>query len=280
MLRLGHPPASKVLSQWLQQSGAVQVQVAASPAWVDPEHSAAVRVVADPTELCVELEKRLRGASGTPWLARWQRAEGRAQEAIDRALARHADPTEPAVARTLLDALAAGSTLVASSSMPVRDLEWYGRPRDGVRVVANRGANGIDGVVSTAVGVALGTGGPTALLIGDVALLHDTNGLLGAAARAVDLTIVCVDNDGGGIFSFLPQAGAIDHDRFELLFGTPHGVDLPALAHVHGVDTVPWDDLGGALAGGRGVRLVHVRTERRANVAVHDEIHRAVSGAL
>jgi 2-succinyl-5-enolpyruvyl-6-hydroxy-3-cyclohexene-1-carboxylate synthase len=184
------------------------------------------------------------------------------------------------VARTLLDALAAGSTLVASSSMPVRDLEWYGRPRDGVRVVANRGANGIDGVVSTAVGVALGTGGPTVLLIGDVALLHDTNGLLGAAARAVDLTIVCVDNDGGGIFSFLPQAGAIDHDRFELLFGTPHGVDLPALAHVHGVDTVPWGDLGGALAGGRGVRLVHVRTERRANVAVHDEIHRAVSGAL
>jgi 2-succinyl-5-enolpyruvyl-6-hydroxy-3-cyclohexene-1-carboxylate synthase len=279
VLRLGPPPASKVLNQWLAGSGAVQVQVG-GPAWTDPEHSAAVRVVADPTDVCRELAKRLSGATGTPWLARWQRAEERAEAAIDAVLDRHPEPTEPGVARRLLDALPDGSTLVASSSMPIRDLEWFGRPRTGVRVVANRGANGIDGVVSTAVGVALGTRRPTALLIGDVALLHDSNGLLGAAARPVDLTVVAVDNDGGGIFSFLPQASALDHERFEQLFGTPHGVDLAALAAVHGVPTAGWDGLDEAVAAGPGVRLVLVRTGRATNVAVHEELNRAVAGAM
>ena len=185
------------------------------------------------------------------------------------------------MARTLLAALPAGATLVVSSSMPVRDVEWYGRPRDGVRVLANRGANGIDGVVSTAVGVALGTGGPTALLIGDVALLHDTNGLLGAAARAVDLTIVCVDNDGGGIFSFLPQAGASTTTGSSSCSARPTASISPALAAVHGVRHCAVGRPGVAPSRGvEGVRLVHVRTERRANVAVHDEIHRAVSAAL
>jgi 2-succinyl-5-enolpyruvyl-6-hydroxy-3-cyclohexene-1-carboxylate synthase len=283
VLRLGHPPASKVLSQWLAASGALQVQVGRGPAWIDPEHSAAIRVTADPTDVCHELAKRLSGASGTPWLARWQRADERAQAAIDAVVAEPGEPTEPTepgVARRLLAALPDGATLVASSSMPIRDLEWFGRPRQGVRVVANRGANGIDGVVSTAVGVALGSGGPTALLIGDVALLHDSNGLLGAARRAVDLTIVCVDNDGGGIFSFLPQATALAAERFEQLFGTPHGVDVAALAAAHGVPATGWEVLDEALAGGQGVRLVLVRTERAANVAVHDDINRAISAAL
>ncbi len=278
VLRLGHPPASKVLNQWLASSGAMQVQVAAA-GWIDPEHSAAVRVTADPTDVAHELAKRMNGASGTPWLARWQRADERAQDAIDRVVAAGTAATEPAIARRLLAALPAGATVVASSSMPIRDLEWFGRPRADVRVVANRGANGIDGVVSTAVGVALATG-PTALLIGDVALLHDSNGLLGAARRAVDLTIVCIDNDGGGIFSFLPQAAALAPERFEQLFGTPHGVDLGALAAVHGVPTSGWEHLDEALAAGPGVRLVLVRTDRAANVAVHDELNRAIAAAL
>jgi 2-succinyl-5-enolpyruvyl-6-hydroxy-3-cyclohexene-1-carboxylate synthase len=280
VMRLGRPPASKVLGQWLQGSGAVQVQVDAAPAWVDPDRDSAWRVVADPTEVCTALAKSVQGATGTPWLSRWQHAERKAQASLDAALDGRAMATEPGVARAVLDALPEASMLVVSSSMPVRDLEWFGRAREGVTVFANRGANGIDGVVSTAVGVALGSGRPTTLLIGDVALLHDVNGLLGAVARGIDLTIVCVDNDGGGIFSFLPQATELGHGRFEQLFGTPHGIDLDALASVHGVEVYKPDALAAALGAGRGVRLLRVRTDRAANVAVHRELEEAVRAAL
>jgi 2-succinyl-5-enolpyruvyl-6-hydroxy-3-cyclohexene-1-carboxylate synthase len=178
-----------------------------------------------------------------------------------------------------------GSDLVVSSSMPVRDLEWYGPVREGLRVLANRGANGIDGVLSTAVGVAL-AGRPTTALLGDLAFLHDANGLLGATDRGLDLVVVVVDNRGGGIFSFLPQAELLPAERFERLFGTPHDVDLVALAAAHGVPGVVVDtaaELDEALAvarAGRGVRLVVARTDRVANVALHRELQAAVDAAV
>ena len=209
-----------------------------------------------------------------------------AQQAIQAVLDRHPEITEPGVARAFAGALPSGTTLVVSSSMPVRDLEWYARPREGLRVLANRGANGIDGVVSTAVGAALAGEGHHGLLIGDLAFLHDTNGMLGLAQRGVDLTIVVVDNHGGGIFSFLPPATALAPDRFELLFGTPHGVDLPALARLHGLEATSVTE---AAAFGRavdeastagGVRVIVATTERGANVAVHHEIHAEVATAL
>jgi 2-succinyl-5-enolpyruvyl-6-hydroxy-3-cyclohexene-1-carboxylate synthase len=179
-----------------------------------------------------------------------------------------------------------GGNLVVSSSMPIRDVEWYGAPREGIRVFANRGANGIDGVVSTAVGVAVASGSPTVLLIGDVALLHDTNGLIGLAGRAVDLCIVVVDNDGGGIFEFLAPADELDRSRFEQLFGTPHGVDLAALAGAHGIEASDvtergflGDAVAKALAVG-GTHVVRVRTDRRQNVDVHRACHDAVATAV
>jgi 2-succinyl-5-enolpyruvyl-6-hydroxy-3-cyclohexene-1-carboxylate synthase len=155
-----------------------------------------------------------------------------------------------------------------------------------VRVLANRGANGIDGVVSTAVGVALAGGGPTGLLVGDLAFLHDTNGLLGLPGRGVDLVTVVLDNDGGGIFSFLPQARAVPLERFEQLFGTPHGVDLVAVAEAHGVPAervATRAGLQAAVAGALtrgGPRVVVVDTDRDANVAVHGELNAAVGQAL
>ena len=114
--------------------------------------------------------------------------------------------------------------------MPVRDLEWYGGPARGPR---QPGANGIDGVVSTALGVAAGT--PTVALVGDIAFVHDAGALTALRRAAADLRIVVVDNDGGGIFSFLPQATS-SPKRFEQLFGTPHGTDVVALAAAHGLD--------------------------------------------
>ena len=285
VLRVGELPASKVLAQWLAASGARTVLVDPAASFLDPDRLAA-DVLPDPLVVCAYLAKELEGVADPAWGAAWASAEEAAQTAIDRVLAGREEVTEPAVARSLLASMPAGSTVVVSSSMPVRDLEWYGRPRTGVRVVANRGANGIDGVLSTAVGVALATGGPTALLVGDLALLHDGGGLLGLADRDVDLAIVVVDNRGGGIFEFLPQATALPRDRFERLLATPHDVDLPSLVAAHGLAALRVHDADGldpALTAAvltPGPLVVVAPTERATNVAVHDELAAAVGAAI
>jgi len=295
VLRLGQPPASKVLAQWLDASEAPKVHVASSPAWSDPDHHLAHRIVADPTWLCRAVTDQVRGATGTPWLARWRNAEEKAQRTVDDVLGSYRSrgmTTEPGIARALLSRLPHGGALVASSSMPVRDVEWYGAPREGVRIMANRGANGIDGVVSTAAGVAR-SGVPTALLIGDIAFVHDSNGLLGLGRSSpddpwlADLLVVVLDNEGGGIFSFLSQASEVKGERFEQLFGTPPLVDIPQLAGAYGVgvhhaaDETDFDGLVQHWVEYGGVQVVHVRTvDRDTNVAVHDAIHAAVQRAL
>jgi 2-succinyl-5-enolpyruvyl-6-hydroxy-3-cyclohexene-1-carboxylate synthase len=282
VVRLGEAPASKVLEQWVAASGAEQVVVA--PAWLDPGRAADHVVRAEPSAWCRVLAGELSSRADDAWQRSWVAAHARAQAAIDRVLGGHEEATEPFVARTV--AARAEETLVVASSMPVRDVEWFAAPRAGLRVVANRGANGIDGVVSTAVGVAAGSGGPVTVLLGDVAFLHDANAMLGLADRNLDLTIVVVDNRGGGIFSFLPQASALPTERFEQLFGTPHDVDLPSLAAIHGLAAfgVPAaEGLVPALTACRtapGTHVVVVRTDRGANVAVHDELNAAVAAAL
>ena len=279
VLRLGDPPASKVLATWLAESGARQALVHADGAWIDPERVAAHVIRADPTSLCTALARTI-GAPDPAWIGAWRAADTRASAAVEAVLASHLEATEPGIARATLAAVPDGATLLVASSMPVRDVEWYGMPRGGVHVVANRGANGIDGVVSTAVGLALAQPRrPTIALVGDVAFLHDSNGLLGLGERPVDLTFVVSDNDGGGIFSFLPQAEALPAERFEQLFGTPHGVDLATLCAAHGLMTIKpagAAEVGPAITASvsaGGARLVHVRTDRSANVTVHDEIH-------
>ena len=290
VLQLGEPPASKVVGQWLATPNGPRVVVSADGSWRDPSRHAAHVMRADPAAVCTALARTIATHADPSWATAWQAAEAAAQAALDDVLSGFDEPTEPGVARTLLASLPTDSSLVASSSMPVRDIEWYGAPRHGVRVLANRGANGIDGVTSTAVGVALATSesasAPTALLIGDVAFLHDSNGLLGAVNRGIDLTIVVVDNDGGGIFSFLPQASALPSERFEQLFGTPHGADLPTLCAAHGIVTIEPHgaaEVGPAITAGLaagGVKVVLVRTDRTGNVAVHDELHAAVAKAV
>lgn len=280
ILQLGALPASRVLMEWLAGSGAVHVAVDPHGRVHDPNHTVARVIAADPSAVCRSLIAV--GPAEAAWLASWQAAEAAAQAAIDRVLAGHPEVTEPGVARALVGGLVNGSTLVVASSMPVRDVEWYGCPRVGLRVLANRGANGIDGVVSTAIGVALASATPVTALVGDVAFLHDSNALLGLAGRDVDLAIVVVDNDGGGIFSFLPQAEALTADEFELLFGTPHGVNVGALAELHDLPVARVrraDELLGALDGS-GARVVHVHSDRAANVAVHRELNAAVAAAL
>ena len=287
VLRLGAPPASKVVGEWLRTSGARHLVVDRDGGWVDPDRTAQLLLTGDPSAWAAALLDALPDPAPSDdgrWLASWSAAESAAQAAFDRVLA-GGGASDPLVARRVAAALPAGTTLVVSSSMPVRDLEWFAAPRDDLRVLANRGANGIDGVTSTAVGVAA-TGGPTALLTGDLAFLHDTNALLGLARRGLDLTVVVVDNRGGAIFSFLPQQTSLPAARFEQLFGTPQDVRLAGLAEAHGLPVVTVGDADlvgptvGGLVGRGGTSIVVVETDRARNVAVHDELNAAVAAAL
>jgi 2-succinyl-5-enolpyruvyl-6-hydroxy-3-cyclohexene-1-carboxylate synthase len=169
-----------------------------------------------------------------------------------------------------------GGALVLSASMPVRDVEWFGPNRNDITVIANRGANGIDGVVATALGVAL-AGQPTVCLIGDVAFLHDSSTLIALQRRTADLTIVVTNNDGGGIFSFLPQHQLLDTASYEELFGTPHGTDLAALVRSHGLIV---EDFTDPIPAPSGIRVVLASTDRQSNLTLHDQVQHAVAEAL
>ncbi len=269
VVRFGRPPASKVLSQWIVASAAPVLQIG-GPGVIDPDHN--VARICSIGDLFV-----LTGAAGTPWLARWRHANTRAEQAIELAIG-ELPVSEPGVARTVAGAIDPGVELVVASSMPVRDLEWFGGPA--ARAHANRGANGIDGVISTALGRAM-SGRSTVVLLGDIAFAHDSNALVGLAARNVDLRIVVVDNGGGGIFSFLPQATQLAPARFEQLFGTPHDTDIEALASAYGVaarTVSTLDDLAVAVRAS-GPSVTRVVTDRVENVRHHDLINAAVAAA-
>ena len=307
VVRLGQPWASRVVATWLAGLGPGVPQVLVDPygRWSDPERAAGDVVRGDPGALCRAVAAAALGASrpagpdewvegwtgGGPavrggWAEGWAVAEAAAQAALDAVLAGRRDLTEPGVARALGDHLPDGAILLASSSMPVRDVEWYLRPRPGLRVLANRGANGIDGVISTGLGVASANAGPTVALLGDLAFLYDAGALVDLDGRALDLTLVVVDNDGGGIFSFLPQSAAMPAEHFERFWGTPHRADLAAIAAGYGVPVTPVGtaaDLGpavGAALDAGGPRVVLVKSSRRANVAVHEELNAAVAVAV
>jgi 2-succinyl-5-enolpyruvyl-6-hydroxy-3-cyclohexene-1-carboxylate synthase len=288
-LRVGAPLTSKVATAWLDPS-VPQVLVDPDGAWLDPTRVASERVVADAELLLAAVAEELREslipsvAEGlgrpvppSPWQSAWQDAESRARAAVDEVLDDVTEPIEARVARDVAAALPDGATLVVASSLPVRALEWSMKPRTGLRVLANRGANGIDGFVSTVVGVASANApAPTVALCGDLCFLHDTNGLLGASVPA---TIVVLDNDGGGIFSYLPPA---ELPEFEQLFGTPHGLDLVAVARAHGVTAErieSVDEIAGALACD-DLRVIVVPIDRAKSVERHRALWDAVARTI
>ena len=282
VLRIGDPPVSKVVNQWLAQCGAEHIAVTQQPSLVDPDKVVTTHIVGSFNELFMEMSRGADSRSETEWIGAWKRCEKYARTALDEELSKQTQLTEPSCAVTVSEAIAAGTNLVVSSSMPVRDLEWFAPPRDGVRVFSNRGVNGIDGVVSTAVGIALSSKSPTALLIGDIAMLHDSNGLLNLIRRDAQLKVIVIDNEGGGIFSFLPQAQAMEGDQFEQLFGTPHSVDFAALAKTHGI-AFTWvataEELRREL-GNPATSMIGVRTDRSKNVDDHNALYSAVAAAL
>jgi 2-succinyl-5-enolpyruvyl-6-hydroxy-3-cyclohexene-1-carboxylate synthase len=286
VVQLGAPWLSKALGDYVTEAAAAGARVVV----VDPWHQRPdpLRVATDFVHSDADAWLGMMAEHASPadprWLSSWHAMEARAQEAIEGVLA--TDLSEPQVARTLYRyAAAAHVSIFVAPSMPIRDLEWYAEARPAPpEVMANRGANGIDGVVSTALGFAA-AGAPrrTLALMGDLTFLHDVSGLVNLPD--VPCTFVVVDNGGGGIFSFLPQATTLRADVFEDLFGTPPTSDVGAVARGFGLaveEVTKLSELEPALASApASPALVRVRVPSRAqNVAVHEAINQAVRLAL
>jgi 2-succinyl-5-enolpyruvyl-6-hydroxy-3-cyclohexene-1-carboxylate synthase len=285
VLRVGDLPTSKPLRQWLAGLDALQVGFDPEAAWQDPAGAVATIAAADPRVTFDALASRLpRKPRARDWLEDWQRADRLAAQAIASVLGPDG-LSEPRVAAELGVRLPPSATLLVASSMPVRDVETFfpARPEP-PRVLANRGANGIDGTVSTAFGVAAAARGPVVALIGDVALAHDVGGLLAASRLGLRVVFVVIDNDGGGIFHFLAVAG--ETDAFEEHVATPHGLDFEHAAALYSLGYARAAEpetlraaLDAALAAERSTLIV-VRTDREANVALHRRVWDAVARAV
>jgi 2-succinyl-5-enolpyruvyl-6-hydroxy-3-cyclohexene-1-carboxylate synthase len=282
VLRVGDLPTSKPLRSWLAGLDAVQVLLDPQGAWQDPAQACDLVLPEDPAAVLAALAAQP-GEPQDGWAGAWRDADARAAAAIAATLGDAL--SEPRVAAELGAALPADATLVVASSMPVRDVETFFPTRDDPpRVVANRGANGIDGTIATAYGVAAASDGPVVLLIGDVALAHDVGSLLTARRSGVPLTVVLIDNGGGGIFDFL--AVSTQHDAYEAHVATPTGLDVAGVAQAFGLHRLEVEDVAGLRAaleyglGSDGTQLLHVRTRRPENVALHRRVWDAVGAAL
>ncbi|WP_419924723.1 2-succinyl-5-enolpyruvyl-6-hydroxy-3-cyclohexene-1-carboxylic-acid synthase [Candidatus Poriferisocius sp.] len=267
LVRLGGPPSNRAVVDVVDSCPASdRLLVDPRRRWEDPSFGWTQALPSDPVALLGAASARM-GSADDAWAASWIEAAAEAWDGVAEVLG-SSDLLEPLLAATLLRALPPEVALYVSSSMPVRDATTFWPP-DALprRVLANRGANGIDGVVSSALGAALALGQPVAALVGDVALLHDIGGLLAASLTDADLTMVVPNNDGGGIFSLLPVASGSREVHFEELFHTPHGVDLGELVRGMGVNycrAERADDLSGAVAKATGVTVIEVPVDHKA----------------
>jgi len=290
VLRLGESPSSKVLNQWVAASGAIEVHISNRPSVYDPQHHIALHITADPTdvlqrlldEVVMDVSGAWPEAQSETWSELWLRNDHVARKILATEIDDNHLVDGITVARAVISGLSSGSRLVLSSSMPIRDVEWFGGDCSQVVVHANRGANGIDGVVATAVGVARGSGAPTTVLIGDVAVIHDASTLAYLATADVDVRIVVVDNNGGGIFHHLAQASTVDAAVFEKIYGTPHQADLVKVAQGFGLsaETVSTKSALHAALAAPGPRLIRIATQRDADVLAHRQAHSRIAVAI
>jgi len=266
VLRFGEMPTSKPLRTWLAESGADQIVVDPSCGWNEPTQRAAALLRADPTELAAGWAARMSGEA-RPAPSLWLDAEAASRAALAAELGDPDELTEPGLHLALGQAHRDGDLVYTASSMPIRDQEAFLPPSEtDALFLCNRGANGIDGLVSSGIGAAHASGRPTTIITGDLGLLHDIGGLAALRDVSTPVRIVVINNDGGGIFGFLPQAKALPKDEFEALLGTPRGLDVAKSAELFGLHHRRLDSLatlGEALDAGTGLIEVQVPRPRR-----------------
>jgi 2-succinyl-5-enolpyruvyl-6-hydroxy-3-cyclohexene-1-carboxylate synthase len=284
VLRFGAMPVSKPYLLYLKKyPNCRQIVVDGGVSWLEPTALANDMLQTDPRLFCQDVVGYLTGDhSATAWLSRWLFFAGITKEAIDQTLAGYDELFEGKVFTELSRLLPDGSTLFVGNSMPIRDLDTFfvGSKRD-LRLMCNRGANGIDGVVSTALATGVNSAGEMVLVIGDLSFYHDLNGLWAAKNYNLNATIIVLNNDGGGIFSFLPQA--VYKDEFEKLFGTPHGLDYTHAAALYGAKfsrVSNWAEFEQAMLASfnsRGLKIIEIPTNRDTNVTMHRQIWKALA---
>jgi 2-succinyl-5-enolpyruvyl-6-hydroxy-3-cyclohexene-1-carboxylate synthase len=274
-VRIGDTPTSKPLRAWLARTE--QVVLDPHVTWHEPTRTAQWIVAADPALTCADLASTIKVPRDPRWLEAWREAD----ELVAPALAGADDPLEPKIWAALATSLPDAATVWVSSSMPIRDVEsFFPSVSNPIRFLSNRGANGIDGVVSSAAGAALASGGRAWLLTGELAVLHDIGGVLAASRAGAELTIVCANNGGGNIFDFLPLADHGAGATFEEHVVTPSGVDFARVAALAGMEhrTATTPDEVRAAAAEPG--LVEVRTDRATNVSGHRAVYARVADGL
>ena len=232
VVRFGASPTSKPLRHYLRDADCRQFVVDPSGGWTEATFTASDLLVADEDRLARSLAERVTESGSESWRERFARAERTHWDLLDDALAEQY--WEGGALADVAALTPEPATLFVSNSMPVRDLDRFGAPRAGeLTVLGNRGASGIDGITSSALGAGSATDDPLVLVTGDLAYYHDMNGLLAVGRCAVDATIVLINNDGGGIFHILPIE---DHDTFESQFKTPHGLDFTPTGDLYGLE--------------------------------------------
>jgi 2-succinyl-5-enolpyruvyl-6-hydroxy-3-cyclohexene-1-carboxylate synthase len=281
VLRFGDMPTSKALRAWLASlPGLRQVVIDPTFGWNEPSNQAETVVRGEARSVATALAERLRGGDDG-WRRAWAEAGRAAAEAIEAELAAVDRPTEPGAHATLARLYRDGELVYTASSMPIRDQEGFvpSTPAQ-ARFLCNRGANGIDGLISSGIGAAVAAREPTWIITGDLGLYHDMNGLAALRAATTPVRIVVLNNDGGGIFEFLPQAAQLGRDEFEALLGTPLGIDPAKVAAVHGLAHSQVTDLRRLEEASRATGLIEIPVDRRQNVEVHQRIAERVAEAL
>lgn len=281
IIRFGAMPVSKALSFFLKENhSAVQIVVDGGAGWRDPYMLATDMVYCHETLFCQEIANRLAARTASSYSHRWKRLNAAAKQALGK-INETKVLSEGKLFYQLAELLPEESVLFVGNSMPIRDLDsffHYNQKR--IRIMGNRGANGIDGTISTALGASVITE-PMYLVVGDLTFFHDLNGLSAAKMEQLNITILLINNNGGGIFSFLPQAEHPKH--FERLFGTPLDVDFRHAVHMYGgefLSITDWEQLRAVLLTDRekkGLRVLELVTDRYENVKEHRELWKIVS---